>query len=364
MSTEEASLNFDLNGDGFRPGPTTLNGVNLGSNPLGYALQVDGAAPLQVSFFGTIASPSNPGDGWIAVAATPVEGGYSFFWRHSVGGQVVRWLLNSSATYLSGALLTPSQVSTEEASLNFDLNGDGFRPGTTTLATIESQGLTSFLRRSDGVAFVQSGSAAPLQVTSPWNTPAGDDTTQWQLLAAESIDGTNKILWRNNVGNYLHTWALNSSWGWQASEGSFPLSSPGAWNLESAFQVDANRDGIIGAPLTTVESQGLTSFLRRSDGVAFVQSGSAAPLQVTSPWNTPAGDDTTQWQLLAAESIDGTNKILWRNNVGNYLHTWALNSSWGWQASEGSFPLSSPGAWNLESAFQVDANRDGIIGIP
>jgi hypothetical protein len=63
----------------YIPGTTTLNGANLYRNSFGYALQANFTAPLQVTFLGTIASPSNPGDDWIAVAASPAESGYSFF---------------------------------------------------------------------------------------------------------------------------------------------------------------------------------------------------------------------------------------------------------------------------------------------
>jgi len=48
--------------------------------------------------------------------------------------------------------------------------------------------------------------------------------------------------------------------------------------------------------------------------------------------------------MLAAETIAGVNRILWRNNSANFLHSWALDSSWGWQSSSGTIDPSPAGA--------------------
>lgn len=68
--------------------------------------------------------------------------------------------------------------------------------------------------------------------------------------------------------------------------------------------------------------------------------------------------------MLAAEKINGVNQILWRNNTANFLHTWTLDASWNWASSYGTINPSSAEGWALESSFQVDANKDGIIGAP
>ena len=140
--------------------------------------------------------------------------------------------------------------------------------------------------------------------------------------------------------------------------------TPAGWDLESTFKVDANRDGITGTPFTTLESQGATKLLRRGDGKAFVEDGSANRREVTSPWGTGVGNESSTWQMLAAETINGVNTILWRNNDSNFLHTWSLNANWGWQSSQGIVNPSGPAGWELERTFQVDANRDGAIGFP
>jgi hypothetical protein len=69
------------------------------------------------------------------------------------------------------------------------------------------------------------------------------------MLAAETIAGSNQILWRNNNSSFLHTWSLDANWTWQSSSGADGFNTAKAWELETSFQVDGNRDGIIGPPL-------------------------------------------------------------------------------------------------------------------
>jgi hypothetical protein len=206
------------------------------------------------------------------------------------------------------------------------------------------------------------------EISSPWNAPAGNEFSEWQMLAAETIAGNNQILWRNNTSNFLHTWTLDANWNWQAASGADGFNTPRAWELETSFQVNANMDWIIGAPFTAIESQGNTRLLSRGDGKAFVEfgpgPGPGMRKEISSPWNAPAGNEFSEWQMLAAETIAGNNQILWRNNTSNFLHTWTLDANWNWQAASGADGFNTPRAWELETSFQVNANRDWIVGQP
>ena len=120
--------------------------------------------------------------------------------------------------------------------------------------------------------------------------------------------------------------------------------------------MDANKDDIIG--ITTIEEEGNTKLFKLGDGNAFVEAGGARQ-EITS---RPAGDDFSEWQMLAAENIDGTNQILWRNNTSDFLHLWSLDNNWTWQSSSGYYAFNSIEASELETIFQVDATKDGIVG--
>ena len=129
--------------------------------------------------------------------------------------------------------------------------------------------------------------------------------------------------------------------------------------------MDATRDGIIGAPFTTLEAQGNTKLLRRGDSLAFVEFGAGTRQEISAPWGiSTTGSDSSEWQMLAADTISGVNKILWRNNTSSFLHIWNLDASWTLQSTSGSDTFNSPRAWELETSFQVDATRDGLIGAP
>jgi hypothetical protein len=66
--------------------------------------------------------------------------------------------------------------------------------------------------------------------------------------------------------------------------------------------------------------------------------------------------------MLAAETVGGQNQILLRNNPGNVLQAWNLNSAWSWQSSSSNINPFSAAALGLETSLQVDANGDGVIG--
>ena len=117
----------------------------------------------------------------------------------------------------------------------------------------------------------------------------------------------------------------------------------------------------ISASFTTIESRGDASLLRRNDGNAFVEAGGDR-YAVSSPFNLGTGDSSSEWQMLAAETVDGKNQIVWRNNFGNFLHVWSLDAGWSWRSSSANIQPFSPEALGLESSFQSDFNRDGVIG--
>jgi 2',3'-cyclic-nucleotide 2'-phosphodiesterase/3'-nucleotidase/5'-nucleotidase len=240
---EEAKLKRDLNGDGFIAGPSTIQGLNLGSTSQGYALQTGSGAPVQVSWSGGQASADNPGNGWSATAALSTASGSTLYWKNEASGQLARWNLSASGTYQSGAFLSNDELYSEEASLNADLNGDAIIGAAYT--AIESQGNATLLRRNDGQAFVEAGGSR-YRVSSPFNLGVGDSSSTWQMQAAEQVDGQNQILWRNNAEKVLHLWNLDAGWNWQSSNGAINPLSPAALGLEASFQVDLNGNGVIG----------------------------------------------------------------------------------------------------------------------
>jgi hypothetical protein len=306
----------------------------------------------------TMGGTSTLGTDYTGIAATPVTKTVSF----AAGAAFATVTVDPTADV---------EIEPDETVAITLAAGSGYSIGTTAAVVgtilnddtiIEAMGNTKLLKRSDGKAFVEVGTARQ-EITSPWGSQAGDDSSEWQMIAADTISGVNNILWRNNTSSFLHIWSLDANWSLQSTNGSDAFNSARAWELEMSFQMDANRDGIIGSPFTTIKALGNTKLLKRSDGKAFVEVGGARQ-EITSPWNSTAGDDSSEWQMIAADTIGAVNQILWRNNTSNFLHIWSLDVNWTLQSASGADGFNTPRAWELETSFQVDATRDGIIGAP
>jgi hypothetical protein len=137
------------------------------------------------------------------------------------------------------------------------------------------------------------------------------------------------------------------------------LAAPGATG-----SLGANAQLVINTVLfTTLEAECNTMLLRRGDGMAF-EEVAGARRQINVPSGVSVGSDSSEWQLVAAETLAGTNQILWRNNTYNVLHRWILDANWNWQSSVGFDGFNTTAAWDIETSFQVDATRDGFIGSP
>jgi hypothetical protein len=317
-----------------------------------------------------VSSPSvtavgNPTSAWQMLAAETVAGTNQLLLRQGPTDQFQVWNLDASWTWQSSSALIPRtspQIWDFETDFQLDLNNDTLIGG--PLTAVESLGNATLLRRPDGRAFVQSVGGVPMRVSSPWGADVGLNTSEWKMLAAETVGGVNQILWRHRPSRQLQVWSLDSNWDWQSSSRMISRTEPMAWDLETAFQLDLTNDTIIGAPFSTIETQGNTTLLQRGDGWAFVQPASGTRQMVTSPWGAWVGNSTSVFQMLAAETIAGSNTVLWLHRPSNQLHLWALDSSWNWTSSSPLIDRSSPQAWEIETGFQMDLNNDAIIGAP
>jgi hypothetical protein len=299
------------------------------------------------------------------LAAETISDANKLLWRYNPTGQLHVWALDSNWAWTGAdaGLVDPnSSAGWElESSFQLDLNGDLFVGP--PVIPIEFQGNTSLVRRfiNGDQLYVSVGSTfTPITVFgSPASFPL-------QMLAAETIGTTNKILLRNIMGQF-YVWDLDSSWNWTGTaSGLVDTNSSTSWGLESSFQLDLNGDSVIGMPFTPIESQGNTSLVRdTSTGQPYVSVGSTiTPITV---FGSPAssGNASSAWQMLAAETIDTANKILWRYSPTGQVHVWDLNSSWNWTGTaSGLVDTNSSTSWGLESSFQLDLNGDSIIGMP
>jgi hypothetical protein len=95
----------------------------------------------------------------------------------------------------------------------------------------------------------------------------------------------------------------------------------------------------------------------------FTQVGTATPIAIKNGVqiyeNIYAG-----WQILAAETVNSENQVIWKNVSQDLAHLWRLDSNWNWVSTEAISGLNSAAALTQETVFGIDINGDGVTGSP
>ena len=267
---------------------------------------------------------------------------------------------------IADALVEPDEtiILTLELGLGYSIGTTSAVTGTITNddIAIETAGKVKFIKDGNNKYFAQAGNATPIDIKNGGQIYQDIYSSNWQTLAAETVNGENQVLWKHVTKNFVHIWRLDSNWNWVSSEGQWALNSTEAFNKEIAFGVDANGDGSIGNPYTSIESAGNTKLLKDGDNKYFAQVGTATPTAIKNGGQIYQDIYSSNWQTLAAETVNGENQVLWKNVTGNFVHIWRLDSNWNRVSSEGYWILNSAEAFNKETLFGVDANGDGVVG--
>jgi hypothetical protein len=366
--TQETNFGIDTNGDGVIGNPYTLiesaGNTKLVKDPTNkYFTQVGTNTPIAIKNGGQQIYQNIYGSDWQTIAAETVNVVNQVLWKNVAGNYLHLWRLDNNWNLVSSEgqwALNSAEAFTQETNFGIDANGDG-KIG---YVIIEANGNTTFLKDATNKYFTQIGTNTPIAIKN-----GGQQISQniygsdWQTIAAETVNGVNQVLWKNIAGNYLHIWRLDSNWNLVSSEGQFGLNSAEAFTQETNFGIDANGDGVIGNPYTPIESAGNTKLVKDPTNKYFTQVGTNSPIAIKN-----GGQQISQniygsdWQTIAAETVNGNNQVLWKNIAGNYLHLWRLDNNWNWVSSEGNWALNSAEALTQETNFGIDANSDGVIG--
>jgi len=108
---------------------------------------------------------------------------------------------------------------------------------------------------------------------------------------------------------------------------------------------------------TPVESDGQRTLQRNSSGQLFVD---GTPLMRGGKPVTIGGYPTVEF--LAAETVSGVNRLLFREKQTGIYRMWRFDSNWVATGVETVPSPSSPAFSTLELAFQTDLDQDGSIG--
>ncbi|WP_149979810.1 ELWxxDGT repeat protein, partial [Microcystis aeruginosa] len=116
--------------------------------------------------------------------------------------------------------------------------------------------------------------------------------------------------------------------------------------------------------VTPIEAFGNTKLVQDATNKLYAQIGNNNPITLKVRATQVTTNTYPDWQILAAETVNGVNQVLLRNTTPNLLYIWNLDSNWNWQSSTGGWGLNSLEAFTQETNFQQDFNGDNQIGNP
>jgi hypothetical protein len=377
----EAAFGLDLDGNGSVAAPNTsietkgaISLISSGSNSAYSALQTNaaGAVPTVIKKDGSPIYKGIYGNDWQLLAAETVNGVNQLLWKNSGANRLHVWSLDANWTWTaSTGWDDPNSAAGQqlEAQFGIDLDGNGTVANPET--TVESAGSIRLISSGSNSAYsaianaAGSTAAAIKKDGSPiYKGIYGND---WTVLAAERVNGVNQVLWKNTAANRLHLWSLDTNWNWTASTGWDEPASTAGQQLEAAFGIDLDGNGTIAAPTatsTTIENKGEITLLKgssnRYSALSTLPGSSAIPI-TNGGTQIYEGIYGAEWQVLAADSINGSNQLLWNNTAANRLHTWSLDANWSRTISSGLIDPNSHQARELEAQFALDLNGDGIV---
>ena len=104
---------------------TGATSVAFGTTALGYAIEVGGGDPIQITYGGLNASSNKPGAGWIGLGAAISGSGYDLFWHNTANDSYALWHLDSNGILQNGKGLSGSDLYSAETAAGMDFTGDG-----------------------------------------------------------------------------------------------------------------------------------------------------------------------------------------------------------------------------------------------
>jgi hypothetical protein len=326
-----------------------------------YFTQVGTATPIAIK--NGVQIYENIYAGWQILAAETVNSENQVIWKNASQDLAHLWRLDSNWNWVSTEAisgLNSAAALTKETVFGIDINGDGVTGSAYT--PIESAGNTKLVKDTTNKYFTQVGTATPIAIKNGVqiyeNIYAG-----WQILAAETVNSENQVIWKNVSQDLAHLWRLDSNWNWVSTEAISGLNSAAALTQETVFGIDINGDGVTGSAYTPIESAGNTKLVKDTTNKYFTQVGTATPIAIKNGVqiyeNIYAG-----WQILAAETVNSENQVIWKNVSQDLAHLWRLDSNWNWVSTEAISGLNSAAALAKETVFGIDINGDGVTGSP
>ena len=280
---------------------------------------------------------------WQPLGVEAIANGYEYFWYDGV--TFALWILDADGNYVTGRIVSASDIRAFEDRFVQDLNGDaviGYPPA----QTLESAGTTSLLLGDSG--FFIDTEARPLLFNSSQVATLG----VWQPVGVEALQGSGyEMVWQ--YGASIAVWTLDTNGNYLSG---VLVSGKSIRDYEARFAQDIDGDGSVGPPpTTTIESAGATSLIHSADGYAIDSTSRPVLLngvqvdEFTMAGWTPAGVEAT---------FSGYN-LIWQQ--GNTFVLWVLDADGNYLSGAA---LGLLDVRTYEQWFFQDLNGDGHQGIP
>ncbi|MCP9833915.1 MULTISPECIES: zinc-dependent metalloprotease family protein [unclassified Cyanobium] len=235
-------------------------------------------------------------------------------------------------------------------------------PPTNSLQVLDPNGNAQLLRdtSTDLVSVQVNGVTSAVRLSgSQVKASQFDDR---QILAAETVNGANQILWKVLSTGQVRTWSLDNRWNFVSSNTLTDPTSSAGLRLQQQFMVDAN-----GTPLATLQvldPNGAVQLLRNTstDLVSVRINGVTSAVRFSG--SQLKASQFADRKILAAETINGKNQILWQVVSTGEIRTWSLDSKWNFISSNSlATPTSSAGLL-LQQQFMLNANGAPLASAP
>lgn len=388
MFAAETQFGVDLNGNGgFGSAPTAIQGGSVNLYMSGTGVYQLGTAPenaLNITVAGASLTAKIMPRGWELVNAEPSATGYNVYLRDSAGA-TFQANLNPQAAYVSGAYMTPEQITTRETSTGADINGDQSVPASTGWTSVLKD---SYIKTTVDSAIAGDGKMSYGEVVALANgiiqahTASGNSAiSATELADLQAISSRGKNVFDAATSDYLSfvfskmvdgSVANTFYTGGQASRaplGNLVPNSPLAtfqklvdkWLLGGDNPApSAGGDAATGKAATTVGTYA------QSSGTLFVDGVKPADIK-----QGQVGDCFLAAALLSiADSEPGAiTSMVVDNGVVNGSHTWGVRffDSTGkanWVTVNDLLPVTAAGSTSLIYGGNPSGNLNGEIWFP
>jgi hypothetical protein len=350
--------------------PATIRNTSLGLTLQGYAIKSINGTYTLITQSGSIISPFNPGNGWVAKGAVEEGNGFSLFMlKRGYPLEFEKWTLSSSAAFLLSTTISYADALNLENLYNFDYDEDKkYGPQ-----------IRSFLSNINGLALGNTVVGYGLQKSSMdkpvliyYEGIVGGYLTKdhlksikasWLLVGAVAeVSGSGYLLfWKSATNmNIYATWSLNST-------GHFYLKTLLSYSdmleYERMYNYDILKDGRVGVQFVEYTAKiGSVTFGRTDAGYYGIKKGSDPIIFVTSNGALYGPiSHTSDWIAVGAQSTSTGYNLFWiKNPTGSDYGLWTLDFS-------GAYISGGPGVtakqfFQYEKNLKYDLTGNGIIG--